>query len=39
MQAWTSMDLEMDCAGVVVARSVAGVARPAHASSGSDVQL
>ena len=39
MQAWLNMDMEMDCAGVVVARSVAGVARLAHASSGSNVQL
>ena len=39
MQAWTSIDLEMDCAGVVVARSVAGVAQLARASSGSVVQL
>ena len=39
MQAWPSMDMEMDYAGVRVARSVAGVAQLARASSGSVVQL
>lgn len=33
------LDMEMDYAGVVVARSVAGVAQLARASSGSVVQL